>query len=158
MMRLLEAGVITGPQPDKVMGFGPKVAPTTWSHEFRHRATQPDSEEEMNRIRDAYYANSLKAWNSALEGWHDWHKRDNSKATPEMSKELLLRILKRRTYNSPQYGPELQKNFEAGGPQPATLDRVLATLGFPSEKFNNQVAVNAPWTIWAEKESEVKNQ
>lgn len=66
--KLARVGVDVNAAPDSVYAFGPRVQPMTWSHEFRHRAVQPEADETENRVLDAYYAGSRKAWKEAVDG------------------------------------------------------------------------------------------
>lgn len=146
--QLLRVDASADIQPDSVYTFGPKADPTVWSHEFRHRAVMPEDDEGENRVRDAYYAASPKAWEAAQASYHDWRRRFVPEISREESDKQLLGHLKFRTFDGGFIGDETARNLKAGGPPMEVLGRVLAALGFPSDEFKNTLAYHAPWTHW----------
>lgn len=95
-------------EPGTINVVGAKSAtPEIWAHEYRHKQ-YPEMSERDNRLADASSAMNESQWESAIDFWRDYLRRQGSKVTRSEAEKSLLNKLSNRTMFNQTYLNELK--------------------------------------------------
>ena len=120
-----------------------------FAHEFRHKALgRVENEEFYNRLMDAYYADSPKAWDKAVNGYGQWLVLSGELGNIPSFEDAEKRLVSRLKYYTPQ---EQAKNDLA----PTLKDKAKGMFSSKQRQKNEAKGMlAAPWKFWAKQEKE----
>ena len=131
------------PKAGNVYALGPENQKVVWSHEFRHGKV---GDEMNNRLMDAYFANSPKAWDNAVESWGEFHVLQGAKEAPswDEAEKDLAEVL---DHNWVKSLAQTHGTFK---------DRMTEFGGLFSDKLKTRANAaefaRSPWKLWANRE------